>query len=81
MIKASDPYRTSIQTGSKKTKTAIPESIPKSVLDEPDFDDDNYSLTDSMIILKGECDLYCNANENDIRSELLKLFIRESFHS
>ena len=67
----------SYRLGSKKSKTAIPESIPKSVylLDEPDPDDDEeYNLTDSMIILKGECDLYCNADENSIRSELVKLF-------
>ena len=40
------------------------ESIPKSVylLDEPDSnEDEEYSMVDSMIILKGECDLYCNA--------------------
>ncbi|CAH3185453.1 unnamed protein product [Porites lobata] len=27
-----------------------------------------------MIILKGECDLYCDADENGIRSELVNLF-------
>ena len=60
-----------LRFGSKKSKTATPESIPKSVylLDEPDVEDDEeYSLTESMIILKGECDLYCDANENGIRN-------------
>ena len=62
---APDPLR----FGSKNPKTATPESIPKSVylLDEPDVEDDEeYSLTESMIILKGECDLNCDANENGI---------------
>ena len=66
-----------LRFGSKKSKTATPESIPKSVylLDEPDVEDDEeYSLTESMIILKGECDLYCDADENGIRSELVNLF-------
>ena len=31
-------------------------------------------LVDSIIILKGECDLYCHADESGIRSELVKLF-------
>ena len=56
---------------------ATPESISKSVylLDESDVEDDEeYSLTESMIILKGECDLYCDADENGIRSELVNLF-------
>ena len=44
-------------------------------MDEPDVEDDEeYSLTESMIILKGECDLYCDADENGIRSELVNLF-------
>ena len=53
------------------------ESIPKSayLLDEPDLEDDEeYSLAGSMIILKGKCDLYCDADENGIGSELVKLF-------
>ena len=53
------------------------ESIPKSayLLDEPDLEDDEeYSLASSMIILKGECHLYGDANENGIRSEFVKLF-------
>ena len=66
-----------LRFGLKKSKTATPESIPKSVylLDEPDVEDDEeYSLMESMIILKGECDLYCDADENGIRSELVNLF-------
>ena len=53
------------------------ESIPKSayLLDEPGLEDDEeYSLAGSMIIMKGECHLYCDADENGIGSELVKLF-------
>ena len=44
-------------------------------MDEPDLkDDEEYSLMDSMINLKGECDLYCNADENGMQSKLVNLF-------
>lgn len=51
--------------------------VPKSVylLQEPDIDaDEEYSLIDNMIVIKGQCDFYPDYSEEDIRSELVSLF-------
>lgn len=67
------PLRFSKEKRPSKSEVPIPKSIY--LLEEPDIDeDDEYNLTDSMIILKGECDLYASADETAIRSELVKLF-------
>ena len=45
------------------------------MLDEADLDDEEeYTLTDSMILLKGEFDLSQDENEEAIRTELCSLF-------
>lgn len=67
------PLRFSKEKRLNKSELPIPKSVY--LLEEPDIDeDDEYSLTDSMIILKGECDLYASADETAIRAELVKLF-------
>ena len=64
----------------KESKTGAPQVIPKTVylldqLDEVDcVAEEEYSLTESMILIKGECDLKSTYSEDDIRSELIGLF-------
>ena len=62
---------------SKPENEAKKKVIPKTVylLDEADLDDEEeYTLTDSMILLKGEFDLSQDENEEAIRTELCSLF-------
>lgn len=63
------------QTESKK---ATPQIVPKTVylIDEVDCAnaEGDYSLTESMILIKGECDLNSTYSEDNIRSELIDLF-------
>ena len=56
----------------KESKTGAPQVIPKTVylldqLDEVDcVAEEEYSLTESMILIKGECDLKSTYSEDDI---------------
>ena len=62
---------------SKPENEAKKKVIPKTVylLDEADLDDEEeYTLSDSMILLKGEFDLSQDKNEEAIRTELCSLF-------
>ena len=54
-----------------------PKTVAKSVylLEESDVPDEEYSLLDDMILLKGQCELSPNFNETQIRDELVSLFV------
>ena len=43
----------------------------------PDGDWEDYSITDKMVLLKGEFDLVSNQKEEDIRRELEGIFKRK----
>ena len=66
-------------SGKKKKENLSDTSkiIPKSVylIDEADgVAEEDYSVTDSMILLKAECDLKSCYSEDDVRSELVDVF-------
>lgn len=71
----------------KKSKAVKIQTIPKTVwlLDKPnddveispDGDCEDYSITDEMVLLKGEFDLVSNQKEEDIRRELEGIFKRK----
>ena len=70
-------------SGKKKkqqvSKSITPQVVPKTVylidsVETLDCDTSEYSLTESMIIVKGECDLKSTYSEDEIRSELTDLF-------
>ena len=45
------------------------------LLEESDVPDEEYSVLDDMILLKGQCELLPNFNEKQIRDELVSLFV------
>ena len=71
----------------KKSNAVKIQTIPKTVwlLDKPnddveispDGDCEDYSITDEMVLLKGEVDLVSNQKEEDIRRELEGIFKRK----
>ena len=66
-----------LRYSSKKAKKPnIPLVVPKTVylIDEVLDGDSDYSLTESMILVKAECDLKSTYTEEDIRSELADIF-------
>ena len=67
----------SAKNSSKKKKQSIPKTVY--LLDEISHEDmevdHEYAIKDEMILLKGEFDLECDADEASIRSELRKVFL------
>ena len=65
---------------SRKKSTGLckaPKTVVKSVylLEESDVPEEEYSLLDDMILLKGQCELPPNFDEKQIRNELVSLFV------
>ncbi|XP_028412494.1 uncharacterized protein LOC114535330 [Dendronephthya gigantea] len=67
----------------KKKKQAIPKTvflldkIYGGDEDDVDMADHEYAIKEDMILLKGEFDLECDADEASIRSELKKVFMKK----
>ena len=65
------------KTKQKASNTVTPQIVPKTVylIDNVDSQHkSDYSLTESMILVKGECDLKSTDSQDEIRAELTSLF-------
>ncbi|KAJ7318913.1 hypothetical protein OS493_036904 [Desmophyllum pertusum] len=90
-MSAEDRYRTGldllVQRSDRLQQVQLLLSIPKTVwlLDKPskeveigdDGEYEDYSVTDDIVLLKGEFDLVSNHKEEDIRRELEEIFSRK----
>ena len=65
------------KTKQKTSNTVTPQIVPKTVylIDNVDSQHkSDYSLTESMILVKGKCDLKSTYSEDEIHAELTSLF-------